>query len=304
MKKIQITVLGIGKMGSQIAKRLQTAGFNVNGWNLTSDPIEEFGKLGIFISTKIEDVASIDESISRIFWLMIPQENVDDFLTGKLSDYLRAGDIIIDGGNSFYKDSIRRAEQLEKNRVTFFDCGTSGGISGEKNGFALMVGGPKEYWLEIEPLIKSLSSGDNYAYLGASGAGHFTKMVHNGIEYGMMESIAEGYAILEASPYHLNLNDVTKTYQKGSVISSRLIDLCADIFRTENINNTIGIIDATGEGEWTLKVAKELNIDARVIEDSFHIRQESHNLENQNKFSNKIVSLLRKHFGGHSTYLK
>ena len=193
---------------------------------------------------------------------------------------------------------------MKKKGVYYFDCGTSGGVWGEKNGFALMVGGPKEKWKFIEPIIKTLSSGDNFALVGGAGAGHFVKMVHNGIEYGMMEAIAEGYAVLEASPFKLNLKDVTRVYQQGSVVRSWLIDLCRNIFEYEDIKNTIGKIDSTGEGEWTINAAKELGVDARVIKDSFIVRQESVDPKNQKKFSNKIVALMRKQFGGHSTHQK
>src|SRR5262249_2399361 len=152
-----------------------------------------------------------------------------------LAVHLKKGDIVIDGGNSFYKDSIRRGKEMKKKGVYYFDCGTSGGVWGEENGFALMVGGPKEQWKHIEPIMKILSAGDNYGYMGESGAGHFVKMVHNGIEYGMMEAIAEGYAVMEASPFKLNLADVTRVYQKGSVVRSWLIDLCRNIFEHEDI---------------------------------------------------------------------
>lgn len=237
---------------------------------------------------------------------MLPHAIVDDFLFGKehLRPYLRKGDIVIDGGNSFYKDSMRRVARLRKLGVHFFDSGTSGGVWGEKNGFALMVGGPREKWPAIEPIFKTLSAGDNYAYLGKAGAGHFTKMVHNGIEYGMMEAIGEGYAILEASPFRLNLRDVTRVYQRGSVVRSWLIDLCRNIFENEDVRGTSGRIDATGEGEWTVKTARELGIDARVIEDALDVRRESADPKNQRKFSNKIVALLRKQFGGHAVHGK
>jgi 6-phosphogluconate dehydrogenase len=168
---------------------------------------------------------------------MVPHEVVESFLFGdtELSNVLREGDIVIDGGNSFYKDSVEHAKRLNEKGIHFFDAGTSGGVWGEENGFALMVGGDKEVWPTVEPIFKVLSSGDNYAYLGTSGAGHFAKMVHNGIEYGMMEAIGEGYGVLHASEFNYNLQDVTRVYQEGSVIRSWLIDLCAEIFASGDI---------------------------------------------------------------------
>ena len=237
---------------------------------------------------------------------MLPHAIVDEFLFGKehLGAHLKKGDIVIDGGNSFYKDSQKRAARMKKKGVHYFDCGTSGGVWGEKNGFALMVGGPYEKWSAIEPFMKALSAGDNYAYCGTSGAGHFVKMVHNGIEYGMMEAIGEGYAVLEASPFKLNLADVTRVYQQGSVVRSWLIDLCRNIFENENIAATSGKIDATGEGEWTVKTGHEFGVDVRAIEDSLQVRRESADPKNQKKYSNKIVALLRKQFGGHAIHSK
>lgn len=312
-----ITILGLGKMGSQITRRLYKNNFSVYAWNRSKEPIVKIKSTtrgrekGVLLaSTDLDQIITESTKYSekhatpRIFWIMLPHAIVDDFIFKKeyLGSYLKKGDIVIDGGNSFYKESMRRADLLKKKGVYFFDSGTSGGVWGEKEGFALMVGGSKEKWPIVEPYFKALSAGNNYAFLGKAGAGHFTKMVHNGIEYGMMEAIGEGYAVLQASPFKLNLKDVTRVYQKGSVIRSWLIDLCMNIFEHENIKKTSGKIDATGEGEWTIKTAKEFGIDVRVIEDSLKVRRESIEKDNQEKFSNKIVALLRKQFGGHAIH--
>ena len=313
--KPQLTVFGLGRMGIQIARRLHKKGFKVYAWNRSPEPVKEIKKAGVWSSSDLGEVIeksdnsktnSKSKSSSRIFWVMLPHAIVDDFIFGKdhLGKYLKKGDIVIDGGNSFYKESVRRSELLKKKGIYFFDSGTSGGVWGEKNGFALMVGGSKEKWKIVKPIFEALSAGNNYAYLGNAGAGHFTKMVHNGIEYGMMEAIGEGYAILNASPFRLNLKDVTRVYQQGSVIRSWLIDLCRNIFENEDVENTSGKIDANGEGEWTANTAKEFGIDARVIEDSVNVRRESSDLEKQKKYSNKIVALLRKQFGGYAIYGK
>lgn len=301
-----IAIFGLGRMGGQIARRLHEKGFNVFGWNISGDLLPNVLEAGIFAGADMKEVVSRLPSKNRIFWLMIPHTAVDGFILGKanLGGFLKKGDIVIDGGNSFYKDSIRRAKILAKKGVCFFDCGVSGGVWGEKEGFALMVGGSKSKWLVIEPFMKALSSGDNFAYLGDSGAGHFAKMVHNGIEYGMMEAIGEGYAVLEKSDFKFKLSDVTRVYQKGSVIRSWLIDLCRNIFESEDLEKISGKIDATGEGEWTVRAGKEFGVDVRVLEDALKVRQESANPKNQKKFSNKIVALLRQQFGGHQVHKK
>ncbi len=302
-----IGIFGLGKMGSQILKRLSKGGHDVVGWNRSKGPAEEIRRAGIFASSDIKEVVDkFGHEGPRIFWIMIPHTEVDKFLfeSGHLSDHLRAMDIVIDGGNSYYKDSIRRAEKLNEKGIIFYDCGTSGGIWGEKNGFALMIGGPKEKWSEVRPIFKTLSSGENYGLVGRNGAGHFVKMVHNGIEYGMMEAIGEGYAIMDASEFKFDLKLVSQIYQTGSVIQSWLIDLTRNIFEKENITAVKGVIRASGEGEWTVEAAKELGIDARVIKEALKVRKESNDPKNQQKFSNKIVALLRKQFGGHEVEIK
>ncbi len=288
-------------MGGQIARRLQKNGFEVLGWNRSEEHREEAAKAGIKVFADVASLVSEMKERPRVFWLMLPHEIVHDFIFGEngLKLHLKEGDIVIDGGNSFYKDSIKNALMLKSHNIHFFDCGTSGGIWGYKNGFALMTGGPKEQWPLIEPIMKALSSGENYGLVGESGAGHFVKMVHNGIEYGMMEAIAEGYAVLEASQFKPDMKQVTKIYREGTVIRSWLVDLMQDIFEYEHLDLIKGEIAAGGEAEWTVNAGKELGVDVRVIEDSLKVRQESKDPKTHNKFSNKIVALLRKQFGGH-----
>ncbi len=300
---MEIAVLGLGRMGMQIALRLHEAKFTVKAWNRSDEPREAFGNAG---GTAFATLAELNETMlgQRVFWVMLPNGIVDEFLFGPegLNQFLKEGDIVIDGGNSFYKDTQRRSAEFAKQGVAFYDCGTSGGVHGLERGFAVMVGGPQEQWPLIEPIFKALSTpgAENYGLVGPSGAGHFVKMVHNGIEYGMMESIAEGYAVMNASEFPLDLKQVSTIYQSGSVISSWLIDLTKNIYEhPEDIASTSGVIDATGEGEWTINEAKRLGIDARVIEDSLKVRTESKDPVNAEKYSNKIVALLRQQFGGH-----
>jgi 6-phosphogluconate dehydrogenase len=302
-----VAVFGLGKMGMQIAKRLDKNGFSVFAWNRSEGPRQELqGFLGekSKVFAEVSELAGSMKDKPRIFWVMLLQNVFDDFVKNQLIPLLKPGDIVIDGGNSFYKDTIRRAGEFREKGVHFFDCGTSGGVWGGENGFALMIGGEKEKWSEVEPIFKALSSGENYGLVGKNGAGHFVKMVHNGIEYGMMEAIGEGYAVMEKSDLNLDLLQVTKIYQQGTVIRSWLIDLVRNIFEKEDIQNTVGVINMLGEGEWTVEAGKELGLDVRVLEDSVNVRKESQDPKNQNKFSNKIVSLLRKQFGGHSVEKK
>ncbi len=296
---MQVAIFGLGRMGGQIARRLKNADFDVLAWNRSDEPRNEVAKVGVKTFAEVSLLVTEMSSTPRIFWLMLPHKIVAEFLQNQLGPYLKPGDIIIDGGNSFYKDSVNRSILLKANGIHFYDCGVSGGVWGEKNGFALMAGGPKEQWPVIEPIFRALSSGQNYGLVGENGAGHFVKMVHNGIEYGMMEAIGEGYGILESSHFNLDLNQVTKIYQEGSVIKSWLIDLTKNIFEKEDVKATSGFIQATGEGEWTVNAGKELGVDVRVIQDALNVRKESADPKNQNRFSNKIVALLRKQFGGH-----
>lgn len=301
---MQVAIFGLGKMGAQIARRLKNSGFDVLAWNRSEGPRLEAAKAGIKPFAEVDEIIAHIKERPRVFWLMLPNDTTGEFLEQKLGPHLEMGDIVIDGGNSFYKDSIRRSGELKSRGIVFYDCGTSGGVWGEQNGFALMVGGSKEHWEVVKPIFQSLSGGSNYGLVGNSGAGHFVKMVHNGIEYGMMEAIAEGYGVLEASNFNLDLNQVTKIYQEGTVIRSWLIDLLSNIFEKDGVQSTSGEIAATGEGQWTVEAGKELGVDVRVIEDALNVRKESAEPKNQQKFSNKIVALLRKQFGGHSVNQK
>lgn len=299
MENKTIAIFGLGRMGMQIAKRLHGFGFKVLAWNRSERPRKEFTSFGGQAFENIEELIKGFQAEPRIFWLMLPHEAVEEFLNNQLMPVLKPGDIVIDGGNSFYKDSIRRAKGLKEHQIAFYDCGVSGGVWGLKNGFALMAGGEKANWPAVEPVMKALSSGENYGLVGQNGAGHFVKMVHNGIEYGMMEAIAEGYGIMKAADLGLDLLQVTKIYQQGTVVRSWLIDLMRDIYENENIEGTLGQIGMLGEGEWTAEAAKELGVDARVIADAVNVRKESAEEKNQQKYSNKLVALLRKQFGGH-----
>src|SRR3990167_5727106 len=281
--RLSVGILGLGRMGAQIARRLHKNNINVIAWNRSPGPREEFSAIG---GLTAESPTELIEKLSaagspKIVWLMLPAGGlVDEFLFGPKALSLSKGDVVIDGGNSFYRDSQRRAKKLAENGIHFF---------------------------VIEPIFRVLAAGNgnSYGLVGKTGAGHFVKMVHNAIEYGMMEAIAEGFGVLRASEFKdLDFSQIAHIWSKGSVVSSWLVDLAKNIFDTENLDNVVGYIHHTGEGKWTIDEAKRLGVSVPVMEDSFRVRMESEKPENQEIFSNKIVALLRKQFGGHEVKYK
>lgn len=276
-------------------------GVEVVAWNRSREPLEEVAKSG---AVKAEDPGSLIKSLNspKIVWLMLPAGETTDEFIDRLLPYLEPGDLLIDGANSFYKDTLRRAEKIQKTGVHFMDIGVSGGPSGARNGACLMVGGEKQDFEMVKVLIEKIAAPDAWGYFGKVGSGHFAKMVHNGIEYGMMEAIAEGGAILKSSRFNFNLEDVFRVYNNRSVIESRLVNWSWDALKDDpDLESYSAQIGHTGEGEWTVKTAKELGVGASVIEESFKVRLESDKVvENSpNGFRNKLISAMRGKFGGH-----
>jgi 6-phosphogluconate dehydrogenase len=234
---------------------------------------------------------------------------VDDFLFGKnastkigaggLVSKLKKSDVVVDGGNSFFEDSMRRAKLLEKKGIKFLDAGVSGGPGGARHGACIMVGGDRASYKKLEQLFADASVADGYAYFGKAGAGHFVKMVHNGIEYGMMQSLAEGFALMKKSPFKLDLQNVAQLYNHKSVIESRLVGWLKDGYRTfgEDLKKVSGSVAYTGEGEWTVKTGKKWKMKLPAIEDAFKFRVRS---KRSPSYTGKILSALRNQFGGHS----
>jgi 6-phosphogluconate dehydrogenase len=294
---MQLGFIGLGKMGKGLVLHLLEQGVEVVVWNRSADDVEEVKKFGALPATSHADLVSKLKT-PRIIWLMVPQGQVVDDMLSSIVPLLSPCDLVIDGGNSFYKDTLRRSKELNAKKIEFMDIGVSGGPVGARNGACLMIGGSRENFQRIEPFAKLMSAPNSYAHLGSIAAGHFCKMVHNGIEYGMMQAIAEGAAILKKSDFNLDLAQVFDLYNHQSVITSRLVDwgqkaLTADA----NLSDISSKINATGEGEWTITTAKELNIPTPVISASFKVRQES--ATTPENFSNKMVSALRGQFGGH-----
>lgn len=298
---MKIGYIGLGKMGKNMVLRLLEQGIEVVAWNRSPQPLAEVIKAGAEGAESLEALKA-KLSAPRIIWLMLTAGVVVDEFVGKLSKILEPCDLLIDGGNSFYKDTLIRKEVLDKKCIHFMDIGTSGGPDGARNGACLMVGGSSEDYELALPLIKAAGAPQAFGLLGEVGAGHFAKMVHNGIEYGMMQAIAEGAAILKYSPFKFNLAKVFRVYNNRSVIESRLVGWAKEALEEDqDLSQTSSTIKSTGEGEWTIKTAHELEVEVPVIEKSFQVRQESEIVAQNSPqaFRNRLVSALRGKFGKH-----
>ncbi len=297
----EIGVFGLGKMGANVARQLRGKGWRVVVGNRSDEPRKALEKEGF------ESAQSPDEFIKklpkpRIVWLMITAgKGVDEFLFGRngIAKNLQKGDIVIDGGNSFYEDTVRRGKLLKKRGIRFMDVGFSGGPHGARYGGSLMVGGDKKTFEYLEPLFRDLSVPLGYEYFGDVGAGHFVKMVHNGIEYGMMQSLAEGFALMKRSPFKLNLEKIARIYNRGSVIESRLVGWLEEAFGAfgKDLKKVSGAVAATGEGEWTIKTGRKWGMKLPAIENAFKFRVRS---KRSPSYMGRILSALRNRFGGHS----
>ncbi len=234
----------------------------------------------------------------RVIWLMVPSGIITENTITSLSPILNKGDIIIDGGNSNYKDSVIRSNSLAEKGIDFLDCGTSGGMTGALNGVCAMIGGKKDVFDYCEPVFKAISVPDGYLFCGEPGSGHFTKMIHNGIEYGMMQSIAEGFELMHQSEYKFDYAAVAKLWNNGSVIRSWLMELMNNAFsKDESLDKIRGVMHSSGEGKWMLETALEKQVATPVIALSLLMRYRS---QQQDTFSGKVVAALRNEFGGHA----
>jgi glucose-6-phosphate 1-dehydrogenase len=303
----EIGLYGLGKMGMGLAHNFRDKGWRVVVANRSSEPVEKMEAEGFegahSLDELLEKLSSKKNSSPRIVWLMVTAgKPVDDLLFAKdgLAAKLKKGDIVIDGGNSFFEDSQRRAKLLAKKGIRFLDVGVSGGPAGARNGACMMIGGDKKVFDMLEELFAASSVPEGYAYFGAAGSGHYVKMVHNGIEYGMMQSIAEGFALMKKSPYKLDLEKIAHLYNNGSVIESRLIGWMESGYQKfgQDLKAVSGSVAYTGEGEWTIKNAKKMHMKLPAIEDAFKFRVKSKKMPS---YMGKILSTLRNQFGGHAT---
>lgn len=293
---MEVAIIGLGRMGMGMGARLAKRGHKVWGYDVSPEKLVEAEKAGIKQTSLLDIRAEL--SSPRIVIVMVPSGEVTEAAINEVLPSLSSGDILIDGGNSFYKDSIRRASQLKEAGINFLDMGVSGGIWGLEKGFCLMVGGDKAAFDKAKPLLKDLAPEDGYAYVGESGAGHFAKMVHNGIEYGMLQAYGEGFEILNASQFDYDLHTLASLWNHGSVVRSWLLELAEMAFaESPELADITGWVEDSGEGRWTVIESIEERVPAPVIALSLMMRFRS---RQDDSFSAKVIAALRQKFGGHS----
>jgi 6-phosphogluconate dehydrogenase len=320
---MQLGVIGLGRMGGNIARRIHRHGHQAVAYDTNEKAVSALSSEGI---TGASSLTNLVEQLAapRAVWVMLPAGAITEQTINDLSPLLRAGDFIIDGGNSFYKDDIRRAALLAQKDVTYVDVGTSGGIWGLERGYCMMIGGTEAAVAHLDPIFSALAPGPGqiertpnrnghdpraehgYIHAGPAGAGHFVKMVHNGIEYGLMQAYAEGFDILkskasqhlpEAERFNLNLTDIAEVWRRGSVVSSWLLDLTAmALAENETLSNFSGVVEDSGEGRWTIEAAIEEAVPANVLAASLFARFRS---RQEHSFGDKLLSAMRHKFGGH-----
>lgn len=292
---MKIGIIGLGRMGNAIASRLIAGGHEV--WGFDNDKNITTLALAIGVNSAV-DIQDLTTHVN-IFWLMVPAGDIVDDVIGELLKYLKPGAIIIDGGNSNFKDSVRRYEFLKFKKIDFVDCGTSGGLHGKDFGFSLMVGGDKKIFEGLEPIFKSIAAPLGYAFMGSAGAGHYVKMIHNGIEYALLQTYAEGFHLLKQGKYKdLDLEKISNVWNHGSIIRSWILQLAHNIFvYDQNLTEVSGKIGENKTGRWTLDEANEQGIPVDLIERSLEIRSESR--QTGGNYATKIVAMLRNQFGGH-----
>ena len=293
---MNIGLIGLGRMGQAIGFRLVQRGYTVFGFDNDRTASDEAEKLGIEIVCDIKEIAEK----TRVVWLMVPVGVVETVID-TLSVNLKAGDIIIDGGNSYYQDSERRAKKLSKNGILFLDCGTSGGVEGRGFGFCLMVGGNEDAYIKIHSVLAAIARPGGLGYIGPSGTGHYVKMVHNGIEYGLLQAYAEGFEIIKDGTFKevaIDLEQLSRIWNVSAIIRSFLLGLCHKIFeKDQELHNVMGKIEEGGTGKWTVEEAEKHNIPVPIIKQALAMRKWSR--ETGGNYATKLIALLRHEFGGH-----
>ena len=325
--KMQLGMIGLGRMGANMVRRLNRGGHDCVVFDLNPDNVRQLESEGVVGARSIEDMVNkLDKP--RAVWIMVPAGNATEQTVDTLSRFLSGGDVIIDGGNSHFKDDVKRAKTLKEKGINYLDVGTSGGIWGADRGYCLMVGGEISAFQQLEPVFKTLSPGrgdinrtagredagaefkpsaeDGYLHCGPSGAGHFVKMVHNGIEYGLMQAYAEGFDIMrnaiskelpEDQRYDFNLADIAELWRRGSVVGSWLLDLTAmALLENPSLSDYSGFVQDSGEGRWTIMAAIEEAVPADVLAASLFTRFRS---RQEHTFAEKVLSAMRQKFGGH-----
>ena len=297
---MDIGMVGLGKMGANMVTRLLNGGQHVVAYDVSEDAISAVEKTGAAGARSLDEMVS-KLSVPRVVWVMVPSGKITDDTIHALTERLSTGDILIDGGNSNYKDSIRHAAEVAKNGIKFLDVGTSGGIWGLKEGYSLMIGGDADAVETARPIFETLAPGisEGWGHVGPHGSGHFTKMIHNGIEYGLMQAYAEGFEIMKAKKeFGLDLAKIAHIWQKGSVVRSWLLDLTVRALDQDSeLSDIKGWVADSGEGRWTVAEAMDLDVPAPVITMSLQARFISRQNES---FAAKILAAMRNQFGGHS----
>ena len=295
---MQLGMIGLGRMGGNMVRRLLRAKHQCVVFDHAPEQVRRLANEGAV------GAASLDEFVRtltkpRAAWVMVPAGDATEQTVTALAERMESGDTIIDGGNSFFKEDIARAESLAAHKLRYLDIGTSGGVWGLQVGYCMMIGGERSAFEHIEPILKTLApEGTGYGYMGSAGAGHFVKMVHNGIEYGMMQAYGEGFELLQASRWDLDLGAIADLWGKGSVVRSWLLELAADAFRKDpGLEQIAGYVDDTGEGRWTVEQAIELGVPMPIIANSLFMRFRS---RQPDSFSAKVLAALRNEFGGHA----
>ena len=320
---MRLGMVGLGKMGANMTRRLMRGGHELVVTDLSADNVKKISGEGAISSASLDDfVAKLGKP--RIAWLMVPAGGPTEQTVDALSQRMQAGDILIDGGNSYFKDDVRRSAKLKQKGIYYVDVGTSGGVWGLERGYCMMIGGPKDVVQQLDPIFKTLAPGrgdiprtpgrekmtgtaeDGYIHCGPSGAGHFVKMVHNGIEYGLMQAYAEGFDIFrnatskevpEEHRYDLNLADIAEVWRRGSVVSSWLLDLTAiALAQNPTLAEYTGFVQDSGEGRWTIQAAIDEAVPVDVLSAALYIRFRS---RQEHTFAEKMLSAMRQQFGGH-----
>lgn len=297
-------------MGSRMANKLLKEGHELVVWNRSQEPIKELKSQNSKVKTTAQNLKAAETikdlikslEAPRVIWSMVPSGEATQDVLDEVSKYVVKNDIVIDGGNSNFKDTQRRYEQFENKQVRFLGVGVSGGIIAATEGYPMMVGGDKSAYEFIKPILDSLAyPRGGHEYFGIGGAGHFVKMVHNGIEYGIMQSLGEGFEVLEKSPYKLDLLKIAKLYQKGTLVSGFMLDRAVEALENDpKLANIVGIIAESGEAKWTIEQAKEEDVPVEIIERSLEYRRRSQTDQKiQKSFTAKLVAALRNAFGGH-----
>jgi 6-phosphogluconate dehydrogenase len=300
---MQLGFIGLGRMGGNMVRRLVRDGHEVVAWNRTVEKAVELAgeeRAAGHALDAAESVAALVQRLAkpRRVWIMVPAGDATEAQIAELLEHLEAGDTIIDGGNTNFHDDVRRHANLREHGVHYVDAGTSGGIWGLQNGFCLMVGGDREAVEPLEPIFRSLAPTDGYLHAGPPGAGHYVKMVHNGIEYGLMQAYAEGFEIMHASEYPLDLGAIADLWNHGSVVRSWLLELAVDAFKRngEDLASLKGWVADSGEGRWTVQEAIDRDVPAPVITLSLQTRFRS---RQDDSYGAKVLAALRNEFGGH-----